>query len=99
MAQTHRIIQTSSSVDGKEKIELDFSEVSIKQNDTFYLYASNGEVFLIIPSDISNNKLVEWLALVYNVQPDINAEASQEGEVLTLIGNDLNLQIDFGSVE
>ena len=99
MAITHNIVQSLSTVNGKEKIELDFNGVSISKNDSFYMFASNGEVVINVPSDISNDIFIDWVVLVYNAQPDTDAIASKEDEKLVLLGNNLNLEIDFGSLE
>ena len=87
-----------SNIDDKEKAVLDFSSVNITKNYTIYLSASNGEIFLVAPSDISSSSFIDWIVSTYNVQSDINAEASRDGDTLILIGDNLNLEIDMGVV-
>ena len=96
MIKTSDISIALFTVDDKEKAVLDFSSINITKNSTIYLSASNGEVFLIVPSNISNSFFIDWIVSTYNVQDDINAEASRDGDTLILIGDNLNLEIDMG---
>lgn len=98
MIKTSDISVTLSTVDDKEKAILDFSSINITKNSTVYLSASNGAIFLVAPSDISSSSFIDWIVSTYNVQDDINAEASRDGDTLILIGNNLNLEIDMGVV-
>ena len=97
MVKTGDILITLSNVGNKEKAMLDFSNISIKSNDTIYLHVSNGEIFEIIKNDIPIDLFLDWIAATYNTQPNIDAIASKDGSNLVFIGNDLDIKIDFGN--
>ena len=94
------IITSSSTVNGNEKIDIDFTNLStLSLGDTLYIQVFNNEFNTTSIASSTLDKWLDWLVVSYNIQFD-NSIASKDGNKLCIQANDnseSNLIIDTGN--
>ena len=96
-----RDIQTSiSTVDGNEKISIDFTNLSsVSIGDTFSLNVFGNELETSSISASTTELWIDWVAANYNVKAN-NSTATRNNKVLEILASDSsesNLIIDTGN--
>ena len=94
------IITSSSTVNGNEKIDIDFTNLStLSLGDTLYIQVFNNEFNTTSIASSTLDKWLDWLVVSYNIQFD-NSIASKDGNKLCIQASDnseSNLIIDTGN--
>ena len=94
------ITTSSSIVDGNEKINIDFTNLSsVIEGDTMFLSVFGNELETSSISSSTTELWIDWIVANYNVKVT-NSTATRNNKVLEILANDStesNLTIDTGN--
>ena len=94
------ITTSSSTVDGNEKINIDFTNLSsVIEGDTMFLSVFGNELETSSISSSTTELWIDWIVANYKVKAS-NSTATRNNKVLEILANDStesNLTIDTGN--
>jgi hypothetical protein len=94
------ITTSSLTVDGNEKINIDFTNLSsVIEGDTMFLSVFGNELETSSISSSTTELWIDWIVANYNVKAS-NSTATRNNKVLEILANDStesNLTIDTGN--
>ena len=97
----NNITISTSNIDGKEKISLDFNNLSnILKGDTFYVSAFGDSLETESIASSTPELWLDWVVSSFNIKSS-NSVASRNGKILEILCNDStesNVSIETGNI-